>query len=105
MSLGGLLSSRLLDGASVHRLAKQRRHNGRPWSVATAWAGLAVLYGESADWQGSSAMSRLRHRLRRGADLYVRARGFTGLVTTLSLVEESDGDVTVRVVPDDAGYP
>lgn len=95
MSLGGLLSSRLLDGASVHRLAKQRRHNGRPWSVATAWAGLAVLYGESADWQGSSAMSRLRHR----------ARDFTGLVTTLSLVEESDGDVTVRVVPDDAGYP
>lgn len=152
-TVGGAL---LLDGASVHRLAKQCRHKGRPWSAATAWAALALLSDGHADWLDASAMSRLRHRLRasnaselgwmtrrratvhrmRGwgktqgllhtgvsalrdpgmselfdlaaveseTDGYVRARDFAGLVTTLGLVDESDGDVTVRVVPDDAGY-
>jgi len=152
-TVGGVL---LLDGASVHRLAKHGRRNGRPWSAATAWAALALLSDVHADWLDASAMSRLRHRLRAcnaselgwmtrrramvhrmrgwgetqgllhtgvsalrdpgmselfdlaavesGADGYVRARDFAGLTTTLGLVDDSDGDVTVRVVPDDAGY-
>lgn len=152
-TVGGAL---LMDGASVHRLAKHGRHNGRPWTAATAWAALALLSGESVDWLDAAAISRLRHRLRassasevcwmtrrraavhrmrgwgkdegllhsgvsalrdpamselfdltaveRGADGYVQARGFANLVTTLGLVEDRDGDVTVRVVTDDAGY-
>jgi hypothetical protein len=146
----------LLDGASVHRLAKRGRHNGRPWTAATAWAALALLSGERVDWLDNSAMSRLRHRLRassaselcwttrrratvhrmrgwgkdtgllhsgvsalrdqemselfdlaaveRGTDGYVHARNFADVVTTLGLFDDLDGDVTVRVVPDDAGY-
>lgn len=151
--VGGAL---LLDGASVHRLATQGRHNGRPWSAATAWAALALLSGEHVDWLDASALSRLRHRLRasdasqlcwmtrrraavhrmqgwgddkgllssgasalhdeamsslfdlaavdRGAEGYVRARDFAALVTALGLFEDVDGELTVRVVPDDAGY-
>jgi hypothetical protein len=146
----------LLDGASVHRLAKQGRHNGRPWTAATAWAALALLSGERVDWLDNSAKSRLRHRLRAssaselcwmtrrratvhrmqgwgkdtgllytgvsalrdqamselfdlaavesGVDGYVHARDFVDVVTTLGLFDDIDGDVTVRVVPDDAGY-
>lgn len=60
-TVGGAL---LLDGASVHRLASQVRRNGRPWAPATAWAALALLSGERVDWLNSSALSRLRHRLR-----------------------------------------
>lgn len=152
-TVGGAL---LVDGASVHRLAKHGRHNGRPWTAATAWAALALLSGESADWLDAAAISRLRHRLRassaselcwmtrrraavhrmrgwgkdegllhsgvsalrdpamselfdltaveRGADGYVQARDFADLVTTLGLVEDRDGDVTVRVVADDSGF-
>jgi len=40
----------------------------------------------------------------RGADGYVRARNFADLVTTLGLIEDRDGDVTVRVVTDNSGY-
>lgn len=146
----------LLDGASVHRLARQGRHNGRPWTAATAWAALTLLSGERVHWLDSSAMSRLRHRLRassaselcwmtrrratirrmqgwgkdtgllhsgasalrgpamselfdltavaRGTDGYVRARDFADLVTRLGYFDDVDGDVIVRVVPDDAGY-
>jgi hypothetical protein len=152
-TVGGAL---LVDGASAHRLAKHGRHNGRPWTAATAWAALALLSGESVDWLDSSAMTRLRHRLRgssaselcwmtrrratvhrmqgwgkdtgllysgvsalrdpamselfdltaveRGVDGYVHARDFADLVTTLGLVEDRDGDVTVRAVTDDSGY-
>ena len=152
-TVGGAL---LVDGASVHRLAKHGRHNGRPWTAATAWAALTLLSGESVDWLDAAAISRLRHRLRassaselswmtrrratvhrmrgwgrdegllhsgvsalrdpamselfdltaveRGADGYVRARDFADLVTTLGLVEDRDGDVTVRVVADDSGF-
>jgi len=146
----------LLDGASVHRLAKQGRHNGRPWAAATAWSALALLSGERVDWLDASAMSRLRHRLRasraselcwmtrrrasvhrmrgwgkdtgllhsgysalrnpvvserfnltpatNGSDGCVRARNFAAVTTELGLVDDVDGDMTVRVVPDDAGY-
>lgn len=152
-TVGGAL---LVDGASAHRLAKHGRHSGRPWTAATAWAALALLSGESVDWLDSSAMTRLRHRLRgssaselcwmtrrratvhrmqgwgkdtgllysgvsalrdpamselfdltaveRGVDGYVHARDFADLVTTLGLVEDRDGDVTVRAVTDDSGY-
>ena len=152
-TVGGAL---LLDGASVNRLAKQGRHNGRPWTAATAWAALALLSGERVAWLDKSAVSRLRHRLRassstelcwmtrrratvhrmrgwgkdagllhsgvsvlrdqtmsewfdltaveRGADGYVRARDFADVVKKLGLIDDVDGDVTVRVVPDDAGY-
>lgn len=151
--VGGAL---LLDGASVHRLAKQGRHNGRPWAAATAWAALALLSGDRVDWLDASVMSRLRHRLRassaselcwmtrrratvhrmrgwgkdtgllhsggsalrdpvvseqfdltaanHGSDGYVRARNFASVTTALGLVDDVDGDMTVRVVPDDAGY-
>ena len=60
-TVGGAL---LVDGASVYRLAKHERHNGRPWTAATAWAALALLSGESVDWLDTAAISRLRHRLR-----------------------------------------
>ncbi|NLA36975.1 MAG: DNA-binding protein [Actinobacteria bacterium] len=40
----------------------------------------------------------------RGADGYVHARDFADLATRLGLIDDVDGDVTVRVVPDDAGY-
>lgn len=152
-TVGGAL---LLDGASVHRLAKQDRHNGRPWAAATAWAALALLSGERVDWLDASAMSRLRHRLRAssapelcwmtrrratvhrmrgwgkdtgllhsgvsalrdpavserfnltpvnsGFDGYVCARDFASVTTALGLVDDLDGDMTVRVVPEDAGY-
>jgi hypothetical protein len=152
-TVGGAL---LLDGASVHRLANQVRHNGRPWTPATAWAALALLSGERVDWLDSSALSRLRHRLRtsnasqlcwmtrrraavhrmrgwgkdtgllasgvsalhdeamselfdltavdRGVDGYVRARDFAGVIGAAGLFDDPDGDVIVRVVPEDAGY-
>lgn len=152
-TVGGAL---LVDGASVHRLAKHGRHNGRPWTAATAWAALALLAGERVDWLDKSAVSRLRHRLRassaaevcwmtrrratvhrmrgwgkdagllhsgvsalsdhamselfdltaveRGADGYVCAGNFADVVKKLGLIDDVDGDVTVRVVPDDAGY-
>ena len=152
-TVGGAL---LLDGASVHRLAKQGRRNGRPWTAATAWAALALLSGERVDRLENSAMSRLRHRLRasgaseicwvtrrratvnrmrgwgkdagllhsgvsalrdhamaelfdltaveRGADGYVCASNFADVVKELGLIDDVAGDVTVRVVPDDAGY-
>ncbi|MBU3750511.1 MAG: DNA-binding protein [Mycobacterium sp.] len=152
-TVGGAL---LLDGASVHRLAKQGRHNGRPWAAATAWAALALLSGECVDWLDASALSRLRHRLRassaselcwmtrrratvhrmrfwgrdigllhtgvsalrdpvvserfnltpvnHGFDGYVCARNFAAVSLALGLVDDVDGDMTVRVVPDDSGY-
>ncbi|TMS50411.1 helix-turn-helix domain-containing protein [Mycobacterium sp. DBP42] len=55
----------LIDAASVHRLAQADRHGGRPASAATAWAALTLLSGERVGWLDRSALSRLRHRLRR----------------------------------------
>lgn len=54
----------LLDSESVHLWSQMRRHRGRPWSAATAWAALALLSGERVGWLSAAAMSRLRHRLR-----------------------------------------
>ncbi len=39
-----------------------------------------------------------------GADGYVGASNFADVVKKLGLIDDVDGDVTVRVVPDDAGY-
>ena len=39
-----------------------------------------------------------------GADGYVCASNFADVVKKLGLIDDVDGDVTVRVVPDDAGY-
>lgn len=39
-----------------------------------------------------------------GADGYVAARRFDTLVTNLGLFDDFEGDITVRIVPDDAGY-
>ncbi len=148
--------SLLLDAASVHRLAGRVRHNGRPWTPATAWAALTLLSGGRAPWMDSAALSRLRHRLRgahapevawlargrarvhqmrgwgrddglvltgvsalrdpevaarfglspveRGIDGYVPARDFPATVAKLGLIDDLEGDITVRVIPDDAGY-
>lgn len=60
-TVGGAL---LLDGGSVHRWAQRHRHQGRPWSAATAWAALTLLSGARVDWLSPPALSRLRHRLR-----------------------------------------
>jgi excisionase family DNA binding protein len=146
----------LLDAASVHQLAGRVRHNGRPWTPATAWAALALLSGQHAPWMEPAAVSRLRHRLRgasatevawlararahvhqmqgwgrdtgliptgvsalreprlatlfdlspvdRGSDGYIAARHFDDMVTNLGLFDDIEGDIVVRVVPDDAGY-
>jgi hypothetical protein len=146
----------LLDAASVQRWAQRDRHNGRPWTAATAWAALALLSGENVVWLSAPALSRLRHRLRvvdadgliwatrrratvrrmrgwsrdagllrtgvsalydpavsalfgllpveGGVDGYVRACDVADVVTTLGLFDDVEGKVTVRVVPDDAGY-
>ena len=40
----------------------------------------------------------------RGSDGYVLASEFGELVTNFGLLEDIEGDVVVRVVPDDAGY-
>ncbi|MCV7137914.1 DNA-binding protein [Mycolicibacterium fortuitum] len=40
----------------------------------------------------------------RGSDGYVRASDFNDLVTTLGLFDDTEGSMTVRVVPDNAGY-
>lgn len=60
-TVGGAL---LLDAASVLVWGRLDRHQGRPWSAATAWAALALLSGARVDWLSPSALSRLRHRLR-----------------------------------------
>lgn len=47
----------LLDAASVHRWAQHDRHNGRPWTAATAWAALALLCGERRLAQRAGAVA------------------------------------------------
>ncbi|MCG7595298.1 hypothetical protein [Mycobacterium sp. PSTR-4-N] len=39
----------------------------------------------------------------RGTDGYVAARDFPDTVNKLGLIEDLEGDITVRVIPDDAG--
>lgn len=55
----------LLDAASVHRLGQMRRQRGRPWNERVAWAALALLSGQEAQWLSEPERTRLKHRLRR----------------------------------------
>jgi hypothetical protein len=55
----------VLDAAEVHRLARGRRHQGRPWSERVAWAALNLLSGKEAGWLSAPERTRLMHRLRR----------------------------------------
>ncbi|USQ79094.1 hypothetical protein NF556_15940 [Ornithinimicrobium faecis] len=59
------LARGLLDGASVRRYRSERQGmSTRAWAGNTAWAAIALLSGESADWLGQAQLSRLRSRLR-----------------------------------------
>jgi len=53
----------MIDAASVARLKKLDRHRGRPWQVATAWAGLWQLSGFGTPWLNEQASRRLDGRL------------------------------------------
>jgi hypothetical protein len=55
----------VLDAVEVHRLARGRRHQGRPWSERVAWAALNLLSGKEAGWLSAPERTRLMHRLRR----------------------------------------
>jgi hypothetical protein len=55
----------VLDAAEVHRLARGRRRQGRPWSERVAWAALSVLSGKDEGWLSPRERTRLMHRLRR----------------------------------------
>lgn len=55
----------VLDAVEVHRLARERRRPGRPWSERVAWAALNLLSGEEAQWLSSAERTRLMHRLRK----------------------------------------
>ncbi|MGZ9828813.1 DNA-binding protein [Tsukamurella ocularis] len=154
--VGGAL---LLDGASVHRRAHARPARGRPATPAGAWAALAMLSGETADWLDPAALSRLRARLRRSCaedvawtvrrrslriermqgwgdatgliptgasvltdpywsdyfelsavdrgthDGYVPQKKYAATIRDLGLIEDPEGDFTIRVVPASAGWP
>ncbi|WAP51426.1 helix-turn-helix domain-containing protein [Arthrobacter sp. ATA002] len=55
----------LVDKASVDQLARLGTRPGRPWTEQNAWAALALLSGDAkVGWAGSSAVSRLRSKLR-----------------------------------------
>lgn len=79
--------------ASVHRM--------RGWGTVTGLlaSGVGALHDE--------AMSQLFDltAVDRGADGYVHARDFADVVGAAGLVDDVGGDVIVRVVPEDAGYP
>jgi excisionase family DNA binding protein len=55
----------VLDSEAVHRLAREPRRRGRPWSERVAWAALSLLSGGAAAWLSSAELSRLKHRIRK----------------------------------------
>ena len=57
----------VLDSDAVHRLAREPRRRGRPWSERVAWAALSLLSGGGAAWLSSAELSRLKGRLRKTA--------------------------------------
>lgn len=71
------LARGLLDGTSVRtfQAMRQNRHS-RGWAGRTAWAAVALLSGQDADWLGQGQVSRLRSRLRDidSADLVAATR-------------------------------
>jgi len=78
--------------ASVHRM--------RGWGTVTGLlaSGVSALHDEAM-----SALFDLT-AVDGGADGYVRARDLAGVLDAAGLVDDVDGDVTVRVVPEDGGY-
>lgn len=55
----------VLDSEAVHRLAREPRRRGRPWSERIAWAALSLLSDGDAAWLSSGELSRLKRRLRK----------------------------------------
>jgi hypothetical protein len=55
----------VVDAVEVHRLARERRRPGRPWSERVAWAALNLLSEKDAHWLSSPERTRLMHRLRK----------------------------------------
>jgi DNA-binding transcriptional MerR regulator len=113
---GSVGRSRLLDSASVHRLATVGGGRGRAWKPATVWQAVALLDGRQAISVGTSAsqqaqLSRLRRRLRqmdtealvqmtrdrarvtnwRASDSYVRDIRKRVVVTAAAALDERDG--------------
>jgi hypothetical protein len=85
----------VLEAVEVHRLARERRRPGRPWSERVAWAALSLLSEREAHWLSSAERTRLMHRLRKvkSEDLEYLAmhrafvRRFSGRESTLDEVE------------------
>jgi hypothetical protein len=66
-----------IDYASVvHLMSARRGDHRRVWSESTAWAAIALLCGQRADWLGQAQRSRLRAVLRSttGTELASRVR-------------------------------
>jgi hypothetical protein len=66
-----------IDYASVvHLLSERRGDHHRVWNEATAWAAIALLCGQRADWLGQAQRSRLKAAMRstKGTELASRVR-------------------------------
>jgi hypothetical protein len=70
------------------------------------WGKDAGLLDSGVSALRDQAMSELFDLMavERGVDGYVCASNFADVVEKLGLIDDVDGDVTVRVVPEDAGY-
>ncbi|MDE9366462.1 helix-turn-helix domain-containing protein [Luteipulveratus sp. YIM 133132] len=61
----GRVARGLIDRSTVDRyLQSQRQGRTRTWAEHTAWAAVAMLAGQDADWLGATQSSRLRRTLR-----------------------------------------
>jgi hypothetical protein len=72
------LARGIIDETSVERyLTTRGKSRQRPWSEPTAWAAIALLSHQAAEWTGQTQQSRLRARLRglSAGELVGRARG------------------------------
>lgn len=101
---GSVGRSRLLDSASVHRLATVGSARGRAWKPATVWQAVALLDGRQAVSGESSAsqqaqLSRLRRRLRQmGAETLVQMTRDRATVTTWRASDSYVRDIRERVL-------
>lgn len=66
----------LVDERSLALHQARIRRPGRGWDEATAWAAIAILTGQRADWLGQTQRSRLRSTLKKlsAQDVVARAR-------------------------------
>lgn len=66
----------LVDETSLALHQARIRRRGRGWDEATAWAAIAMLTGERADWLGQTQRSRLKRMLKQlsAEDVVARAR-------------------------------